>query len=90
MNKSEVKNFCIQLANEHLGWEYKANSFKNKTLKHSEVWIDTGWVLHLSAMPSVIVYNKSVNKIWGLGSKIYFKGFSRNILSSILYKSSCL
>ena len=26
----------------------------------------------------------------GLGSKIYFKGFSRNILSSILYKSSCL
>ena len=64
MNKSEVKNFCIQLANEHLGWEYKANSFKNKTLKHSEVWIDTGWVLHLSAMPSVIVYNKSVNKIF--------------------------
>ena len=64
MNKSEVKNFCIQLANEHLGWEYKANSFKNKILKHSEVWIDTGWVLHLSAMPSVIVYNKSVNKIF--------------------------
>ena len=64
MNKSEVKNFCIQLANEHLGWEYKANSFKNKTLKHSEIWIDTGWVLHLSAMPSVIVYNKSVNKIF--------------------------
>lgn len=30
------------------------------------------------------------NKVWGLGSKIYFKGFSRNILSSILYKSSCL
>ena len=28
--------------------------------------------------------------IWGLGSKIYFKGFSRNIFSSILYKSSCL
>ena len=26
----------------------------------------------------------------GLGSKIYFKGFSRNILSSILYKSLCL
>ena len=24
---------------------------------------------------------------WGLGSKIYFKGFSRDILSSILYKS---
>lgn len=67
MNKSEVKNFCIQLANEHLGWEYKANSFKNKTLKHSEVWIDTGWVLHLSAMPSVIVYNKSVNKIFKEG-----------------------
>ena len=64
MNKSEVKNFCIQLANEHLGWEYKANSFKNKTLKHSEVLIDTVWVFHLSAMPSVIVYNKSVNKIF--------------------------
>jgi len=30
------------------------------------------------------------NKNRGLGSKIYFKGFSRNILSSILYKSSCL
>ena len=26
----------------------------------------------------------------GLESKIYFKGFSRNILSSILYKSLCL
>ena len=25
----------------------------------------------------------------GLGSKIHFKGFSRNILSSTLYKSSC-
>lgn len=31
-----------------------------------------------------------IEKIRGLGSKIYFKGFSRNILSSILYKSSCL
>lgn len=64
LNKSDVKEFCVRLAGEYPGWEYKASVFKNKTLKHSEIWIDTGWVLHLSAMPSVIVYNKSVNKIF--------------------------
>ncbi|WP_153711907.1 hypothetical protein [Eikenella corrodens] len=67
LNKSDVKEFCVRLAGEYPGWEYKASVFKNKTLKHSEVWIDTGWVLHLSAMPSVIVYNKSVNKIFKEG-----------------------
>ncbi|WP_153715536.1 glycosyltransferase family 25 protein [Eikenella corrodens] len=36
------------------------------------------------------IENEFNNKNRGLGSKIYFKGFSRNILSSILYKSSCL
>ncbi len=39
--------------------------------------------------PNIVAYMKYVIH-WGLGSKIYFKGFSRNILSSILYKSSCL
>ena len=63
MNKSDVKEFCIQLANEYAGWEYKAERFKNKTLKHSEIWIEPLWVLHLSAEPSVIVYNKSVDKV---------------------------
>ena len=63
LNKSDVKNYCIYLASQHPGWEYKSNIFKNKTLKHSEIWIDPGWVLHLSAEPYVRVFNKSVTKI---------------------------
>jgi hypothetical protein len=63
LNKSDVKEFCIRLAGEYPGWEYKASVFKNKTLKHSEIWIDPGWVLHLSAMPNVRIFNKSVTKI---------------------------
>ena len=63
LNKSDVKEFCVRLAGEYPGWEYKAERFKNKTLKHSEIWIEPLWVLHLSAEPSVIVYNKSVDKV---------------------------
>ena len=63
LNKSDVKNYCIYLASQHPGWEYKSNIFKNKTLKHSEIWIDPGWVLHLSAEPYVLVFNKSVSKV---------------------------
>ena len=63
LNKSDVKEFCVRLAEEYPGWEYKASVFKNKTLKHSEIWIDPGWVLHLSAEPYVRVFNKSVTKI---------------------------
>ena len=63
LNKSDVKEFCVRLAGEYPGWEYKASVFKNKTLKHSEIWIDPGWVLHLSAMPYVLVFNKSVAKV---------------------------
>lgn len=67
LNKSDVKEFCIRLAGEYPGWEYKASVFKNKTLKHSEIWIDPGWVLHLSAEPYVRVFNQSVNKIFKEG-----------------------
>ena len=63
LDKSDVKVFCTQLAAKYSGWEYKANSFKSKALKHSEIWIDPGWVLHLSAMPYVLVFNKSVAKV---------------------------
>lgn len=34
LNKSDVKEFCVRLAEEYPGWEYKASIFKNKTLKH--------------------------------------------------------
>ena len=67
LNKSDVKNYCIYLASQHPGWEYKSNIFKNKTLKHSEIWIDPGWVLHLSAEPYVRVFNQSVTKIFKEG-----------------------
>ena len=30
LNKSDVKNYCIYLASQHPGWEYKSNIFKNK------------------------------------------------------------
>ena len=63
LNKSDVKEFCVRLAEEYPGWEYKAERFKNKTLKHSEIWIDPGWVLHLSAEPYVVIFNKSVSLI---------------------------
>ena len=63
LSKSDVKEFCIQLANQYSGWEYRSNIFKNKVLKHSDIWINPSWVLHLSAEPSVIVYNKSVDKV---------------------------
>ena len=63
LNKSDVKEFCVRLAGEYPGWEYKASVFKNKTLKHSEIWIDPGWVLHLSAEPYIRVFNKSVSTI---------------------------
>ena len=63
MNKADVKEFCIQLASEYPNWKYEANTFKNRFLKHSEVRINPAWVLHLSAMPSVMVFNKSVTKI---------------------------
>lgn len=63
LNKSDVKEFCVRLAEEYPGWEYKAERFKNKTLQHSEIWIDPSWVLHLSAMPSVKVFNKLVTRI---------------------------
>ena len=63
MNKSDVKEFCVQLASEYPTWKYETNVFKNKMLKHSEIWIDPSWVLHLSAMPNVRVFNKSVTKI---------------------------
>ena len=63
MNKSDVKEFCVQLASEYPNWKYETNVFKNKMLKHSEIWIDPSWVLHLSAMPNVRVFNKSVTKI---------------------------
>lgn len=63
LNKSDVKEFCVRLAGEYPGWEYKTVAFKNRTLEHSEIWINPSWVLHLSAEPSVIVYNKSVKTI---------------------------
>ena len=67
LNKSDVKEFCVRLAEEYPGWEYKASVFKNKTLKHSEIWIDPGWVLHLSAEPYVRVFNQLVTKIFKEG-----------------------
>ena len=63
MNRKDVELLCKQLAAEHPGWEYQSHIFKNKSLAHSEIWIDPSWVLHLSAEPSVKVYNKSVTKV---------------------------
>ncbi|WP_165091130.1 hypothetical protein [Neisseria yangbaofengii] len=63
MNQKDVKEFCEHLAAEYSGWVYQGSKFKNKELKHSEIQIDPSWVLHLSAEPSVIVYNKSVKKV---------------------------
>ncbi|WP_232507543.1 hypothetical protein [Neisseria weixii] len=63
MNQKDVKEFCENLASEHVGWTYHGSKFKYKELKHSEIHIDPSWVLHLSAEPSVIVYNKSVNQV---------------------------
>lgn len=63
MHQKDVKAFCECLASEYSGWVYQGSKFKNKELKHSEIQIDPSWVLHLSAEPSVIVYNKSVKKI---------------------------
>ena len=61
--QKDVKAFCESLAAEHSGWVYHGSKFKYKELKHSEIQIDPSWVLHLSAEPSVIVYNKSVNQV---------------------------
>ncbi|WP_204981402.1 hypothetical protein, partial [Eikenella corrodens] len=46
--------------------------------------------LFSAAVRAVYAFSARTPSIFsrGLGSKIYFKGFSRNILSSILYKSS--
>lgn len=63
MDKKDVKEFCESLAAEHHGWVYHGSKFKYKELKHSEIQIDPSWVWHLSAEPSVRVFNYSVKKI---------------------------
>ena len=63
LTKSDVKEFCEYLASKHEEWFYQASVFKNKSLKHSEIWISPSWVHHLAAEPSVMVFNKSVNKV---------------------------
>ncbi|RPD83166.1 hypothetical protein EGK75_13285 [Neisseria weixii] len=63
MNQKDVKEFCEHLASEYSGWVYQGSKFKNKELKHSEIQIDPSWVLHLSAEPSIRVYNQSVKKV---------------------------
>ena len=63
MNRKDVELLCKQLAAEHPGWEYQSHIFKNKSLTHSEIWIDPSWVLHLSAEPHLVIYNHSVNKV---------------------------
>ena len=63
MNKIDVQEICQSIAAEYPGWQYLSHKFKYKGLSHSEIWIDPSWVLHLSAEPSVIIFNKSVRKI---------------------------
>ena len=63
MNKIDVQEICQSIAAEYPCWQYLSHKFKYKGLSHSEIWIDPSWVLHLSAEPSVIIFNKSVRKI---------------------------
>ena len=57
MNKIDVQEICQSIAAEYPGWQYLSHKFKYKGLSHSEIWIDPSWVLHLSAEPSVIIFN---------------------------------
>ena len=63
LSKHDVTEICKTIAAEHEGWEYKNFRFVNKQLKHSVREIDPSWALRLSAEPSVMVYNKSVNEV---------------------------
>ncbi|MDO5686627.1 MAG: hypothetical protein Q4G42_04480 [Neisseria sp.] len=69
MDQFDVIDICQNIAAQYPGWYYHAQKFKYKELSHSEIWISPSWVLHLSAEPSVMVYNKSVNKIIKEGFK---------------------
>lgn len=65
--KDDLDQICKVVASEFPGWSFKWRNFKNKTLKHTDLLIDSGLIFqgtcyHLH--PYAIVDNKKVSKLY--------------------------
>lgn len=85
LTKRSIAPLCKEIAATHPGWEYIAENFVNKTLKHSIFHIQPLWYSNIGAQPYVHLENKKATKlfreIWGkdyYGVKFY--SVSRKII----------
>jgi hypothetical protein len=64
--KDDIYQICKEVASEFEGWNFVAGSFKNKTLKHTDLIVDPGLYFKsggCDTQPCVAVNNKKAKKI---------------------------
>jgi len=64
--KDDIYQICKEVASEIEGWSFAAGSFKNKTLKHTDLIVDPGLYFRsggCSTQPCVAVNNKRAKKL---------------------------
>ena len=85
--KADVIELCKTVVSEYDDWSYVAGAFKNKSLKHTELFIDPLWVfsgISALAQPVVGLKNKKIEKVrsvaglvkhpWSFGHSILYPG----------------
>ena len=74
LSRKDVAPICKQIAAEHEGWAYAAESFRYKIGNHSTIYIMPLWAFKLSAQPSVWLENKQTTKLIKQVREKYYGG----------------